>query len=615
MSPFRRLTVTSRRTLFSFARKSLWQLPPDSGPPIPQQELVDEEVCPNYNSATFYPAKPGEVLAKKFQLLVKDHNQPYGSPETFQEHRGRVILRTCLADFEVTGPEGKHVCLVYEPMREPLWILQRRFVDRKLPLPIVKAYIYFLLAGLDHLHAECKVVHTDLKLGNILMSFENENVLTNFIKRQQPMQCKVDGERGRTIYRCHNDFGALDGREIKNMIPKIADFGLAIRLDKPSTRDGMVGEQLGICPIQPDHYRAPEVILGCGWDFKADIWNFGVLLWNILGSKELFQQVHDTNGQYDAKSHLAEMIALLGPPPRELLAKSKAMSEHNWPQPVTNDTGKLCKNAEEFFDGPFFNTEGEVADLDVFREIPKEINGTFYRIMVDLFVPPGAVKEVAIFYAGDPDTLDTIKYDAFGDQVKSNTFTAHHKVDPVTNELVVFGYEAKGLATLNIVTDALDAQGRNTEALWLESPGCDFIHGCAITINFIVLFIWPFETRMGRLKEGSHYWSWHYERPAFIVVPQRPGAPQSAWETEDGKIYEEGSRVHDNAFPFFPPKDGRMPSPNSKADFVRWEFDLSKPTSTTISHPTVVLDLPSEFPRIDESSYIGYTSSFEDEYL
>ncbi|GFF22932.1 hypothetical protein IFM46972_00505 [Aspergillus udagawae] len=230
-----------------------------------------------------------------------------------------------------------------------------------------------------------------------------------------------------------------------------------------------------------------------------------------------------------------------------------------------------------------------------------------------------AVKEVAIFYAGDPDTLDTIKYDAFGDQVKSNTFTAHHKVDPVTNELVVFGYEAKGLATLNIVTDALDAQGRNTEALWLESPGCDFIHGCAITINFIVLFIWPFETRMGRLKEGSHYWSWHYERPAFIVVPQRPGAPQiraaGAWETEDGKIYEEGSQVHDNAFPFFPPKDGRMPSPDSKADFVRWEFDLSKPTSTTISHPTVVLDLPSEFPRIDESSYIGYTSSFEDEYL
>ncbi|KAF4154528.1 hypothetical protein CNMCM6936_005944 [Aspergillus lentulus] len=384
--------------MFSFARKPLWRLPPDKGPSIPQRELVDEEVCPNYSSAAFYPAKSGEVLAKKFKLLVKigwgsqsivwlaqdisrlkwqteqtvalkiinsnnsddaRHEKEIESHISQQdpEHRGRVILRTCMDDFEVTGPEGKHTCLVYEPMREPLWILQRRFVDRKLPLPIAKAYIYFLLVGLDYLHSECKVVHTDLKLGNVLMSFENENILANFIKRQQPMQYKVDGESGRTIYRCHNDFGALDGREIENLIPKIADFGLAMRLDKPSTRDGMVGEQLGIYPIQPDYYRAPEVILGCGWDFKADIWNFGVLLWNILGSKELFQQVHDTNGQYDAKSHLAEMIALLGPPPGVLLAKLKAMSERNWPQPVTNDAGKLCNNAQEFFDGPFFNAE------------------------------------------------------------------------------------------------------------------------------------------------------------------------------------------------------------------------------------------------------------------
>ena len=119
---------------------------------------------------------------------------------------------------------------------------------------------------------------SDLKLGNILMSFENENILTNFIKQQQQMQWKVDGGSGRTIYRCHNDFGALDGREIKNMIPKITDFGLATRLNKPSTQNGVVGEQLGVYPIQPDYYRAPEVILGCGWDFKSDIWNFGVLV-------------------------------------------------------------------------------------------------------------------------------------------------------------------------------------------------------------------------------------------------------------------------------------------------------------------------------------------------
>ncbi|KAH1426637.1 hypothetical protein KXX32_006082 [Aspergillus fumigatus] len=190
------------------------------------------------------------------------------------------------------------------------------------------------------------------------------------------MQYKIDGKGGRIIYRCHNDFGALDRRDIKNLIPKIADFGLATRLDKLDSQDGVVGKQLGIYPIQPDFYRAPEVILGCGWDFKADIWNFGVLvnrsfglalmltilfgkLWNILGSQELFKQVYDADGKYEARSHLAEMIALLGPPPKELLARSKTMSDQNWPQPVLNDSGKLCNNAQEFFGGPFFDAEGE----------------------------------------------------------------------------------------------------------------------------------------------------------------------------------------------------------------------------------------------------------------
>jgi len=71
MLPHRCLTLISRRTMYSFARKSLWKLPPASEPQIPQQEPVDEELCPGYNSAKFYPANPGEVLAERFQLLVK----------------------------------------------------------------------------------------------------------------------------------------------------------------------------------------------------------------------------------------------------------------------------------------------------------------------------------------------------------------------------------------------------------------------------------------------------------------------------------------------------------------------------------------------------------------
>lgn len=53
-------------------------------------------------------------------------------------------------------------------------------------------------------------------------------------------------------------------------------------------------------------------------------------------------------------------------------------------------------------------------------------------------------------------------------------------------------------------------------------------------------------------------------------------------------------------FPFFPPVDGRMPAPDAKADFVRWEIDLNAPSGTQMADPEIILDVPSEFPRIDE---------------
>ncbi|RLL95593.1 hypothetical protein CFD26_102340 [Aspergillus turcosus] len=193
------------------------------------------------------------------------------------------------------------------------------------------------------------------------MTFENEDVLPNFLKEQItncPMQCKTDETTGQTVYRCHNDLGPLDWRELRKMLPKIADFGLATHLTVNS--DGKAGKgEVGLHPIQSDQFRAPEVILGCGWSFSADIWNFGVLAWNIIERTELFRQVHDAQGHYNPKAHLAEMIALLGPPPKQLLARSDAMAGVQWPTAVKNEAGRLCSNGREYFDGPFFNENGE----------------------------------------------------------------------------------------------------------------------------------------------------------------------------------------------------------------------------------------------------------------
>jgi carotenoid cleavage dioxygenase-like enzyme len=40
------------------------------------------------------------------------------------------------------------------------------------------------------------------------------------------------------------------------------------------------------------------------------------------------------------------------------------------------------------------------------------------------------------------------------------TFTAYPKVDPFSNALIVYGYEAKGLGTLDIVIYALHETGK-----------------------------------------------------------------------------------------------------------------------------------------------------------
>lgn len=53
-------------------------------------------------------------------------------------------------------------------------------------------------------------------------------------------------------------------------MPKFVDLGSAVRLEEEDDHD--------IYPIQPDVYRAPEVILGGGWRMTADIWNLGVMV-------------------------------------------------------------------------------------------------------------------------------------------------------------------------------------------------------------------------------------------------------------------------------------------------------------------------------------------------
>jgi hypothetical protein len=50
---------------------------------------------------------------------------------TNPSHDGFEFVRHMLDNFKVTGPGGTHLCLVYEPMRVPLWQFQQRLPNSK----------------------------------------------------------------------------------------------------------------------------------------------------------------------------------------------------------------------------------------------------------------------------------------------------------------------------------------------------------------------------------------------------------------------------------------------------------------------------------------------------
>lgn len=75
-------------------------------------------------------------------------------------HEGRHFVRTLLDSFTLSGTYNEHICLVFEPLREPIWLLNERFKGNVIPSGILKIMVQMLLHGLDYLHTECHIVHT-----------------------------------------------------------------------------------------------------------------------------------------------------------------------------------------------------------------------------------------------------------------------------------------------------------------------------------------------------------------------------------------------------------------------------------------------------------------------
>jgi serine/threonine-protein kinase SRPK3 len=320
---------------------------------------IEEETLPKYNVNAFYPTRLDEVLNDRYQVITK---LGFGVTATVwlardleaqksgrkyvtikinvntlsddwlkgrrkiaerlatanPNHPGYNHVRFMLDTFKLKGPHGQHLCVVYDVLRGPIGATMEKLPGHLFSSDNLRILLPALLQGLDYMHSEAHVVHTDLKADNIMMGLGDPTILDKVVQDEarHPSARKMPDSHGRIIYQSHGDFGVAPTDAIIASA-KITDIGLADW-----------GDERHNYAIQSNAFTAPEVILAATWSYPADIWNLGVMLWDLFENFGLFDAIDTGPSRYHPTQHLGLMIALMGPPPKELLERGSTSATY-----------------------------------------------------------------------------------------------------------------------------------------------------------------------------------------------------------------------------------------------------------------------------------------------
>lgn len=243
-----------------------------------------------------------------------------------------------------------------------------------------------------------------------------------------------------------------------------------------------------------------------------------------------------------------------------------------------------------------------------------------------------ATKEDARPYEIDPHTLETKGECDFGGKLSSLTFTAHPKIDPVTGEMIAFGYEATGEASADIFVYFIDKSGQVKREVRLQAPYVSENHDMAITQTHVVIPHFPLTTSREWLAASPEnlHWYWDERLPGYLLVLPRDGDAQDArWikgpphamghtlnaSTEGNRLVVDGTVSNANPYPFFPNRDGSPWTPMTGGSTIRrWVVDLGSKRDGWEEQSPFPQQLGG-LPRIDDRfcslpyryGYLGYT--------
>ena len=242
-----------------------------------------------------------------------------------------------------------------------------------------------------------------------------------------------------------------------------------------------------------------------------------------------------------------------------------------------------------------------------------------------------ALKEDSRGWELDPVTLETRGEWDYQGKLKSQTMTAHTRLDPENGELHFFGYEAGGLATRDVAYCVADKSGNLVKEEWFEVPYCSMMHDFAVTKEHVIFPVFPTTANLERIKSGGPHWVWEPSQETFVGIMPRAGSVSdirwfrgpatSAYHFMNA--YTEGSKVHMdfgagkvNPFRFIQQASNIQVHPSEAAgDYVRWTFDLARPSDRWEEYK---LGPGGEMPRIAEQDFmvdydVGYYQTYNPE--
>jgi carotenoid cleavage dioxygenase len=217
----------------------------------------------------------------------------------------------------------------------------------------------------------------------------------------------------------------------------------------------------------------------------------------------------------------------------------------------------------------------------------------------------------------DPNTLATLGEYDFGGKLRSQTVTAHVRIDYDTGTMYAFGYEAGGLATRDFAYMVVDPAGDLVSEQWFEAPYVGMVHDFAVTKKHVVFPFFPVTADLEVLKAGGPHWRWNFDEETVIGIMPRDGSvDQIRWFRGPPGIsfhfmnaFDEGDTVNIDfglsemiAFPFMQRDSGLEPKlGGSRSGVVRWTFDLAGQENTWRE---IQLAPPGDFPRVADKDHM-----------